>query len=63
MKNLDRKSILIGLLIPVAALIFMGAVKNVFSRYHTIRAQEVELVDGEGNIVFSLSRESVFSFL
>ena len=55
MKNLDRKSILIGLLIPVAALIFMGAVKNVFSRYHTIRAQEVELVDGEGNIVFSLS--------
>ena len=55
MKNLNRKSVLIGFLIPVIGIIFMGAVNNVLSRYHTIQAQEVELVDGNGNTVFSLS--------
>tara|TARA_Y100001936_G_scaffold58554_1_gene57767 strand:- start:1531 stop:2250 length:720 start_codon:yes stop_codon:yes gene_type:complete len=55
MRNLDRKSMFIGLLIPIAAILFMGAVKNVLSRYHTIQAEEFQLVDGEGNAIFNLS--------
>jgi len=55
MKKLDRKSIFIGLLIPITAIIFMGAVKNVLSRYHTIQAEEFQLVDSEGNAIFNLS--------
>ena len=29
----------------------MGAVKNVLSRYHTIQAEEFQLVDSEGNAI------------
>ena len=54
MKNLDKKSIAIGIILPIIAIVLMGA-SRVLSSYHTIKAQEVELVDGEGNILFSLS--------
>ena len=54
MKNLDKKSIAIGVLLPIIAIVLMGAAR-VLSSYHTIKAQEIELIDGEGNTLFSLS--------
>ena len=54
MKNLDKKSMLLGALVPILAIVLMGAA-NVLSRYHTIEAQEIHLVDEKGNIISTFS--------
>ena len=54
MKNPNLKSLLLGAMIPIIAMLFMGAI-SVLERYHTIKAKEIQLIDEEGLIVLSLS--------
>jgi hypothetical protein len=54
LKNPNLKSLLLGAMIPIIAMLFMGAI-SVLERYHTIKAKEIQLIDEEGHIVLSLS--------
>ena len=54
MKNLNLKSLILGAIIPIIVMLFIGAI-SVLERYHTIKAKEIQLIDEEGNIVLSLS--------
>ena len=54
MKNLNLKSLILGAMIPIIVMLFIGAI-SVLERYHTIKAKEIQLIDEEGNIVLSLS--------
>lgn len=54
MKNLNFKSLILGAMIPIIVMLFIGAI-SVLERYHTIKAKEIQLIDEEGNIVLSLS--------
>ena len=51
---IDKKSFLMGFLFPVALIFLMGAA-GVLSRYHTIEAQKISLVDENGNVITTLS--------
>jgi len=53
-KNLNFKSLILGAMIPIIVMLFIGAI-SVLERYHTIKAKEIQLIDEEGNIVLSLS--------
>jgi len=53
-KNLNLKSLILGAMIPIIVMLFIGAI-SVLERYHTIKAKEIQLIDEEGNIVLSLS--------
>ena len=54
MKNLNLKSLILGAMIPIIVMLFIGAI-SVLERYHTIKAKEIQLIDEEGNIVLNLS--------
>ena len=54
MKKIDKRSLLLGSLLPVALMFLMGAA-GVLSRYHTIEAQNISLVDENGDVITTLS--------
>jgi len=54
MKKINRKSMLFGALLPIVAIMFMGAY-DVLDRYKMLKAQDIQIVDAEGTVVLSLA--------
>jgi len=54
MKKINRRSMLFGALLPIVAVMLMGAY-DVLDRYKMIKAQDIQLIDGEGKVILSLS--------
>ena len=54
MKKINRKSLLFGIMLPIIAIMFMGAY-DVLDRYKMIRAEDIQIIDGEGAVILSLA--------
>ena len=48
MKKINRRSMLFGALLPIVAIMFMGAY-DVLDRYKMLKAQDIQIVDAPNN--------------
>ena len=53
MKYINNKNLMMIFILPILFILFMGAA-NVLDRFHIIKAQDIQLVDNKGNLVYNL---------
>ena len=54
MKKINRKNLLFGIMIPIIAIMLMGAY-DVLDRYKMLKAKDIQIIDDEGRVILSLA--------